>query len=129
MRRDGSSRFGKNNRWGNFPSVSAGWILSDEEFMKPLEKTISFLKARISYGIVGNDQIGNYTHLATITTTNSNFNNALASGRSISGMGNPNLGWERNKQVDVGLDVGSSIIAYPSCTITIASERTPCCSR
>ena len=92
MRRDGSSRFGKNNRWGNFPSVSAGWILSDEEFMKPLEKTISFLKARISYGIVGNDQIGNYTHLATITTTNSNFNNALASGRSISGMGNPNLG-------------------------------------
>lgn len=106
MRRDGSSRFGKNNRWGNFPSVSAGWILSDEEFMKPLEKTISFLKARISYGIVGNDQIGNYTHLATITTTNSNFNNALASGRSISGMGNPNLGWERNKQVDVGLDVG-----------------------
>ena len=74
--------------------------------MKPLEKTISFLKARISYGIVGNDQIGNYTHLATITTTNSNFNNALASGRSISGMGNPNLGWERNKQVDVGLDVG-----------------------
>ena len=63
MRRDGSSRFGKNNRWGNFPSVSAGWILSDEEFMKPLEKTISFLKARISYGIVGNDQIGNYTRI------------------------------------------------------------------
>lgn len=106
MRRDGSSRFGKNNRWGNFPSVSVGWIMSDETFMKPMEKVVSFLKARVSYGIVGNDQIGNYTHLATITTTNTNFNNALASGRSISGMGNANLGWERNSQFDFGVDIG-----------------------
>lgn len=106
IRRDGSSRFGVNNRWGNFPSVSAGWIFSEEPFMKPLEKVLSFGKVRASYGVVGNDQIGNYTHLATIATTNANFNNAMASGRSIAGMGNTELGWERNKQFDLGLDVG-----------------------
>lgn len=106
IRRDGSSRFGINNRWGNFPSVSAGWIFSEESFMKPLTKVLSFGKIRASYGVVGNDQIGNYTHLATIATTNANFNNAMASGRSIAGMGNTELGWERNKQFDLGLDVG-----------------------
>ena len=106
IRRDGSSRFGKNNRWGNFPSISAGWILTEESFMRPFTDKLSFLKVRASYGIVGNDQIGDYKHLATIVTTNSNFNNSLASGRSISGIGNADLGWERNKQFDIGLDVG-----------------------
>lgn len=106
IRRDGSSRFGSNNRWGNFPSISVGWVLSDENFMKSFVDKFSFIKLRASYGIVGNDQIGNYTHLATIVTTNSSFNNVLASGRSISGMGNTDLGWERNRQFDIGLDLG-----------------------
>lgn len=105
MRRDGSSRFGVDNRWGNFPSVSIGWIVSDESFWESLSNEFSFFKLRASYGVVGNDQIGNYTHLATIVTTNSNFNNVFAGGRSISGMGNPNLGWERNRQLDLGIDL------------------------
>ena len=105
IRRDGSSRFGALNRWGNFPSVSVGWVVSDEEFLKPIQDKLSFLKVRASYGLVGNDQIGNYAHLANIGTINYSFNNALAAGRGATSMGNPMLGWERNKQFDFGIDM------------------------
>ena len=68
FRRDGCSRFGMNAKWANFPSVSAGWIASDESFMERFDR-LSYLKLRGSYGIVGNYNIGNYNHLATIGTT------------------------------------------------------------
>lgn len=106
IRRDGSSRFGANNRWGNFPSVSAGWLVSDESFMAPV-KSVSLLKLRASYGVIGNNNIGNYTQYATVnTTTNAIFGSSVAPGASVVTLGNSNLGWETTKQFDFGIDLG-----------------------
>jgi TonB-dependent starch-binding outer membrane protein SusC len=106
VRRDGSSRFGSNNRWGTFPSVSAGWVLSDENFLKSIPK-ISFAKLRASYGIVGNNNIGNYTPYALINNTvNAVFGNTVAPGAVVTTLANNNLGWETTKQLDAGLDLG-----------------------
>lgn len=106
VRRDGSSRFGSNNRWGTFPSVSAGWVISDENFLKSMPK-ISFAKLRTSYGIVGNNNIGNYTPYALINNTvNAVFGNTVAPGAVVTTLANNNLGWETTKQFDVGLDLG-----------------------
>lgn len=104
IRRDGSSRFGPNNRWGNFPSLSVGWIISEEPFM-PETDLVSFLKLRASYGVVGNFSIGNYTHISTISSANYAFGSGLASGRSVDNLGDKNLGWETNKEYNVGLDL------------------------
>ena len=103
FRRDGSSRFGDNRKYGNFPSVSAGWVVSDEKFMDKL-KFISFMKIRGSYGVTGNDRIGNFTSIATIGEFNYVFSNALTSGLTINNLGNSELRWERNKQFDLGVD-------------------------
>lgn len=105
IRRDGSSRFGADNRWGNFPSVSAGWIMSDETFMENQE-AISMLKLRASYGVTGNNNIGNYTQYALIdNTVNAVFDNEFAPGSAVSSLSNANLGWETTKQFDVGMDL------------------------
>lgn len=104
FRSDGSSKFGPNNRYGNFPSMSAGWVVSDEKFMQRFE-SINFLKVRASYGKVGNNNIGNYTYLADVGQVNYVFNNVLASGRALSGIGNPNLTWETTTGYDIGLDL------------------------
>lgn len=105
FRKDGSSKFGTNNKYGTFPSVSAGWIVSDENFMKNINK-ISFLKIRGSYGKVGNNNIGDYTYLAGINQNNYVFNNHLSSGSSLNGIGNANLTWETTSGYDIGLDMG-----------------------
>jgi TonB-linked SusC/RagA family outer membrane protein len=105
FRRDGSSKFGSNTKYGNFPSVSAGWIISDEQFMKNISR-LSLLKLRASYGKVGNNNIGNYTYLAGVSQNNYTFNNQLASGSSLNGIGNPNLTWETTSGYDLGLDLG-----------------------
>ncbi|OUJ69807.1 SusC/RagA family TonB-linked outer membrane protein [Hymenobacter crusticola] len=105
IRRDGSSRFGSNNKWGNFPSISAGWIVSDESFM-PQVAAVSFLKLRSSYGLTGNNNIGNYPYYALLSPANYVFNNSLANGRSLNSLPNLNLGWERTKQLDFGVDIG-----------------------
>ncbi len=104
LRRDGSSRFGSSNKWGNFPSVSLGWVLSDEEFMPELNN-VSMIKLRASYGIVGNFNIGNYTHYSNITSSNYAFGNGQAVGRSLSNLGDSELGWETNKQFNLGVDL------------------------
>lgn len=104
MRRDGSSRFGSETKYGIFPSLSAGWIISDEEFFKS-QNLISFMKVRGSYGISGNDQIGNYTHISNLGEYNYVFNDALVPGISIGSLGNSMLEWERNKQLDLGFDL------------------------
>ncbi|WP_428666533.1 SusC/RagA family TonB-linked outer membrane protein [Runella sp.] len=106
VRSDGSSRFGANNRWGTFPSASLGWVISDEDFLKTIPK-ISFAKVRASYGVIGNNNIGNYTPYALINNTiNSVFGNTVASGAVVTSLANPNLGWETTKQIDLGLDLG-----------------------
>jgi TonB-linked SusC/RagA family outer membrane protein len=102
VRRDGSSRFSKKNRWGNFPSVSAAWRLSDEPFMKFSRRVLDDAKIRVSWGVTGNEQIGNYDYLYSYTT-----------GDIYDGIGGvyparlavDNLRWEETRQTDVGLDL------------------------
>ncbi|MEX2593094.1 MAG: TonB-dependent receptor [Anditalea sp.] len=105
VRRDGSSRFGSENRWGTFPSISAGWIISDENFAKGLP-SLSFMKLRAEYGYAGNFNIGNYSQFGNISSTNYVFGNSLAQGRSPVSIGNPHLTWETTRGMDIGLDVG-----------------------
>ena len=105
FRRDGCSRFGANAKFANFPSVSVGWIASDEDFMQRFDK-LSYLKVRGSYGVVGNYNIGDYNHLATVGTSNYVFNGSITAGRALSRIGNSELTWETTKSVDAGLDIG-----------------------
>ena len=106
VRSDGSSRFGSQNRWGTFPSVSLGWVLSDEDFLKSVNN-ISFAKLRASYGVIGNNNIGNYTQYALVNNTvNAVFGSTVATGAVVTSLANPNLGWETTKQFDLGLDLG-----------------------
>ncbi|MCE7043778.1 TonB-dependent receptor [Dyadobacter sp. CY312] len=104
IRRDGSSKFGVDKRWGNFPSVSAGWIISDEAFMSNI-KAVSFLKLRASYGVIGNNNVGNYTQYASVVATNNPVGNQYVSGKSIAGLNNTALGWENTKELDLGVDI------------------------
>ncbi|GAB3008361.1 TonB-dependent receptor [Cyclobacterium sediminis] len=106
IRADGSSRFGSENRWGVFPSVSAGWVLSDEGFLNTSDK-VSFAKIRGSFGVTGNNNIGNYTQYALVSNTvNSVFDNTVVPGAAITSLSNPYLGWETTRQFDIGLDLG-----------------------
>ncbi|WP_165020255.1 SusC/RagA family TonB-linked outer membrane protein [Dysgonomonas sp. ZJ279] len=106
IRRDGCSRFGSGNKYANFPSISAGWIVSDESFMEPLTRTMNYLKLRASYGITGNYNIGNYNHIAELENKNYVFDDALVSGQALKRIGNNKLTWEENKQFDIGVDFG-----------------------
>jgi len=104
IRQDGSSRFGANKKYGIFPSISAGWIVSDEKFF-PQKGIISFLKLRGSYGKTGNFNIGNYQQVSNITSTNYVFGGTLTPGESITTLGNPELTWEVSNQTDLGVDL------------------------
>jgi TonB-linked SusC/RagA family outer membrane protein len=99
---DGSSRFGVDNRYGFFPAASAGWIISEEDFMSGIKNTISYLKIRASYGITGNSGIPDYAHLALYTGVNYAGRNALQPVQLQS----RELGWENTSQTDFGIDFG-----------------------
>ncbi|GBF20181.1 MULTISPECIES: SusC/RagA family TonB-linked outer membrane protein [Arenibacter] len=103
-RREGSSRFGSNNRWGNFPAISAGWRISEEA---PLKDTswLNDLKLRASFGATGNNDIGNYPSLSTLSTTNYIFGGSFQPGKILNSLSNPNLGWEKSEQFDYGIDL------------------------
>jgi TonB-linked SusC/RagA family outer membrane protein len=109
IRRDGSSNFGPNNKWGNFPSVSAGWNISEENFMKELT-FINSLKIRASWGQLGNDAIGAFGYLNTIRSGTASDNYVFGAGQDIvlgstmSRPGNPNLKWETTEQTNIGVD-------------------------
>ena len=104
-RTDGSSRFGENSKYGFFPSAAFAWRISQEDFLKD-NKTISDLKLRLSYGLTGNSEIGQYQSLASINTTNYVFNGAQAIGTNLSSIGNPELQWEKTAEYDLGLSFG-----------------------
>jgi TonB-linked SusC/RagA family outer membrane protein len=102
---DGSSRFGRNNRYGFFPAVSAGWILSEEDFLKE-SKTISYLKLRSSYGITGNANFGNYEYIGQYSNTD---NGIFYNGEPIIyplNAPNDDLKWETSATLDAALEVG-----------------------
>lgn len=104
LRRDGSSRFGANNRYGYFPSVSGGWVISDEDFFNP--KAINNLKLRMSYGATGNNQIPNYGPIGLLGASNYVYGSDLATGLITTNIANADLRWERTNMLNVGIDMG-----------------------
>jgi len=111
VRRDGSSNFAENKKWGYFPAISAGWVLSDESFVKSV-KPISFLKLRAGYGETGNSEfrIDNNPSSAFAqyrSDLKAYFgSNSVVSGLSLFRAGNPNLTWETAGELNIGLDYG-----------------------
>ncbi|MBW7891293.1 MAG: TonB-dependent receptor [Chitinophagaceae bacterium] len=110
VRYDGSSRFAKENRWGVFPSVSAGWVISEEDFMRNSSSVLSLLKFRVSYGTLGNERIGNYPYQATMAFQSALF---FQGGNVVSeqGAAQPryairNITWETTESYNVGIDAG-----------------------
>ncbi len=103
VRRDGSSRFGPENKFGTFPSASFAWRLSEEEFMKG-SNLFNDLKLRASYGLTGNQNIGNFAFITRAVAANYVSGNTVTIGNAPQNIGNPNLKWETSKQLDVGLD-------------------------
>lgn len=107
LRYDGSSRFGSKNRWGLFPSVSAGWRISEEGFME--DSGVDNLKLRASWGMLGNNGIGNYDHISTYASDGIAYplgpNDALQTGL-VSTLSNDMLGWETTTSYNIGVDFG-----------------------
>ncbi|GAA3770671.1 TonB-dependent receptor [Flavobacterium ginsengiterrae] len=105
IRRDASTKFGPGNKVGYFPSFTAGWVVSDENFFGQ-PKFINFLKFRASYGTLGNDQIPNYGYLGLLTGEATYvFNGSLVNGTAQGQVPNPDIKWEEAQKFDVGLDM------------------------
>lgn len=112
FRADASSKFDKDNRYGYFPSVSAGWTFSEESFMDATRSVLDFAKLRASWGQVGNANINCYQYLAPVTTSNTNYNfgagggqEAWTTGSYVSRLANADVKWETSEQINVGLDL------------------------
>jgi TonB-linked SusC/RagA family outer membrane protein len=103
IRRDGSSRFGGDNKWGVFPSGSLAWRISEEDFMKSLT-FINSMKVRAGYGVTGNQEIGNYSFASALETIKYNFNNTVVNAVVPVMMPNPNVQWEEQRQANIGID-------------------------
>ncbi len=104
FRRDGSSRFGPSNRFGNFGAVGAAWIFSDENFMAAQHAWLSFGKLRGSFGITGSDNIGNYQYLDSYSSTTYNYNGYT--GLVPSRIANSNYKWEQTQKIEIALELG-----------------------
>ena len=111
IRRDGSSRFGSNNKYGTFPSVSLGWNIMNERFMESTRDWLSNLKLRFSWGKNGNDNIGDFRY-TVYTQGGNNYGFGAAGGEKevtstkAAGLGNPDIKWEESEQTDLGIDFG-----------------------
>lgn len=103
IRSDGSSRFGADRKYGVFPSVAAAWRISNETFLKEV-RSLNELKLRASYGETGNNNIGNYDHYATINYERYTMGGVAVAGFAPGRLANPLLTWEKQKQINVGLD-------------------------
>lgn len=104
FRYDGSSRFHKDHRWGFFPSFSGAWRLSEEAFMESTRNWLDNLKIRLSWGQLGNSEIGNYEYQSVYGNVNYIFGNALATGLAANKLANPLLKWESTDATNFGLD-------------------------
>lgn len=108
VRRDGSSRLSSDDRWGWFPSVSAGWRIERESFFPVSPSIINLLKVRGSYGVLGNENIGEYQYMDVMARGNYtySFGNDKVTGSAISNYVNTAIRWEKKKTIDIGLDLG-----------------------
>ncbi len=107
IRRDGSSRLTNNIRWGTFPSVSVGWRFDKEKFFPISHDIVNLFKVRGSYGVLGNENIGEYKYLATLSRNNLaySFGGQKVTGSAISTFINENIAWEKKKSFNVGIDL------------------------
>jgi len=103
MRTDGSSRFGRNTKWGYFPGAALAWNMSEESFIKSVP-SIDLMKLRVSYGAIGNQGIAPYQTQGLLSQTQYNFGNSAAFGYAPGTIGNPDLKWETSTTANVGLD-------------------------
>lgn len=103
-RREASSRFGAKNKYGDFPAASVGWRVTEEAFM-PKTAWLSDLKLRASWGITGNNDIGNYPSLAFVGANNYILGNAFSAGKVVNSFANQELKWEKSNQLDIGMDL------------------------
>ncbi|SDP82440.1 TonB-linked outer membrane protein, SusC/RagA family [Mucilaginibacter sp. OK268] len=109
FRHDGSSRFGSAHRYGDYPSIALGWNISNESFFGSLKNTVSTLKLRTSYGVLGNQEIDNYQYIAAVA---SNINYVIGAdqqkwfGAIQTALANPDIKWESTKTSNIGLDIG-----------------------
>src|SRR5574344_1460833 len=131
VRRDGSSVFGDNNKYGTFPSVALGWNISRESFMKGTQNWLDNLKLRLSYGLSGNEAIGVYQSLTKMDS------NSLAMGGASqttlganTAMGNSDLSWEKTRSFNVGIDfsvlngvISGTLDAYTAQTTDLLLKR------
>lgn len=108
VRRDGSSRFPKDGRWGTFPSISLGWRIDQEDFFPVEQEIISLLKLRGSYGELGKQDIGDYLFMDVMARNNYtySFGNSKITGSAISNFVNTGITWEKKKTTNIGLDLG-----------------------
>ena len=106
IRGDGCSRFGIDNKWGLFPSVSAGWTLSNEPFFKNNLGDATKIRFRASYGLSGNNNIGNYASIAKISSGITSFGNTSYNTNYEAGFVDSGLGWETTRQTNLGVDLG-----------------------
>lgn len=104
IRWDGSSRFGKNNKYGCFPAVSLGWRVKEENWLKDVD-ALSDLKLRVSYGKTGNFQINDYGSYSLLQANNYILNGALVNGLAPATSPNPNISWEKTDQWNAGFDI------------------------
>jgi TonB-dependent starch-binding outer membrane protein SusC len=104
IRRDGSSKFGPSKRYGTFPSASVAWRVTQEEFAKNIPG-LHDLKLRSSYGVTGNQNVGDFSFITRAGPASYVYGNAVAVGNVAQNIGNPNLQWESAKQFDVGMDL------------------------
>lgn len=116
-RADGSSKLGKENKWGFFSSVGVSWNVNDEEFFKPLQNIVNSLKIRLSAGQTGNSEIPPYSSLSSLSPTNYYLGGKLVTGISPVQIANPDLKWETTTQYNAGLDLG-----FANNRITIAFD-------
>lgn len=113
-RYDGSSRFARGNKFGFYPSVSAGWRLSEESFMASLHHVVNELKIRGSWGRLGNQLIGNYPFTTVIDLGEYTFDNEIVDVAALNTMANPGISWETTEMFDIGLD----LVLFSKLTIT-----------
>ncbi|MDR2860130.1 MAG: TonB-dependent receptor [Mediterranea sp.] len=106
LRRDGSSRFAENHKWGYFPAVSAGWLISNEPLFKKVLPEISNLKFRVSYGLTGNDSFDDYKWIGVLSQGHVALGDNMNVSYYPSSITNPDLEWERTRQLNIGLDLG-----------------------
>ena len=105
IRRDGSSNFGPKNKFGFFPTASVGWVASEEDFLKD-SNLVSFLKLRASYGIIGNDRIPGFRFVSVLNgEAEYVFNNTLVQGTAVGPIANPEIKWEQQIPLDIGVDI------------------------